>query len=405
MLKVIKTPKDYEEALAALAELTAIDPKPGSDDATRLELLALLVEDYETRTYPPAKPSPLEAIRFRMEQMGLTQKDLVPFIGSRSKVSEMLSGKRRLTLGMIRSLNRGLGIPAEVLLQQEQAAVLETTDIEWVKFPLRQMAKRGWIQPQPSVLREQAEELMQTFFNPIGGPSRAVALYRQTSHVRSSRPMDRHALVAWTARVLILASRSENLAPYKPQTVTLDFLRELAKLSWSDRGPLIAAEFLAKHGIVLVVEAHLPRTHLDGAALTLPDGRPVVALTLRYDRLDNFWFTLLHELAHVGRHLEAALEQQQMYLDDLDSTADSDSREREADELAGEALIPHEAWSASAARFLRSPDAAKQLAHALRIHPAIVAGQMRREAGNYRILGNLVGQGRVRCLFPDVRWS
>ena len=84
----------------------------------------------------------------------------------------------------------------------------------------------------------------------------------------------------------------------------MDFLTQVARLSWSDDGPRAAQEFLAQHGIPLVIERHLPRTYLDGAALRLGDGRPVVALTLRYDRIDGFWFCLLHELAHVGRHLD-----------------------------------------------------------------------------------------------------
>src|SRR5690606_14457409 len=106
-------------------------------------------------------------------------------------------------------------------------------------------------------------------------------------------------------RVATLALR-ETLPAYKPETVTVDFLRTLARFSYLDSGPLLAKEFLNKNGIHLVCEAHLPKTHLDGAALRLPDGSPVVALTLRYDRLDNFWFTLFHELAHVGLHLYKA---------------------------------------------------------------------------------------------------
>ena len=92
--------------------------------------------------------------------------------------------------------------------------------------------------------------------------------------------------------------------PYEPGTVTLEFLRQIARLSWSEEGPRLAKEFLAKQGIPLVVVPHLPKTYLDGAALRLGDGRPVIGLTLRYDRIDNFWFCLLHELAHVGRHMD-----------------------------------------------------------------------------------------------------
>ena len=99
-----------------------------------------------------------------------------------------------------------------------------------------------------------------------------------------------------------------------------------------------AREFLAGHGIALRVERHLPKTHLDGAALRLPGKPPVIGLTLRHDRIDNFWFCLLHELAHLGRHLDGRAEG---FVDDLDLPGD-DAREAEADEWAQEALIPRD---------------------------------------------------------------
>src|SRR6266849_10877980 len=96
MLKVIKTEEEYESALAEINALIDRDPDPGTPEADRLELLTLLVENYESHTFPKRVPEPLEAIRFRMEQQNLKQRDLVPYIGSPSKVSEVLSGKRRL---------------------------------------------------------------------------------------------------------------------------------------------------------------------------------------------------------------------------------------------------------------------------------------------------------------------
>ena len=114
--KVIKNEAEYEAALAYVAEL--MDAAPGSPEEQDLELFALLVEQYEREHYPIALPDPVEAILFRMEQGGLTRKDLVPYIGSPGKVSEVLNRKRLLSLTMIRALHAGLGIPAEVLLQQ-----------------------------------------------------------------------------------------------------------------------------------------------------------------------------------------------------------------------------------------------------------------------------------------------
>jgi HTH-type transcriptional regulator/antitoxin HigA len=117
MNKLIKTSKEHETALGRLEELLLRNPVPDSEDANELELLALLIKAYEDKNIVIDPPTPIEAIRFRMEQAGLTQKDLVPLIGTKSRVSEVLAGKRPLTLAMARKLHKGLGIPAEILLE------------------------------------------------------------------------------------------------------------------------------------------------------------------------------------------------------------------------------------------------------------------------------------------------
>jgi len=114
---IIKTDEQYEEALAVVEELMDSDPEPGTGDADKLELLILLISNYEKEHFLMEMPDPIEAIKFRMEQQQLSQKDLIPFIGSRSRVSEVLNRKRPLTLKMIRTLHKGLGIPADVLIQ------------------------------------------------------------------------------------------------------------------------------------------------------------------------------------------------------------------------------------------------------------------------------------------------
>lgn len=118
-IKLIKTEEDYKEALKLADEL--FDAKADTPDGDKLELIVTLIEIYEKEHFPIDNPSPLEAIKFRMDQMGLLPKDLVPFIGSKSKVSEILSGKRTLSLNMIRQLSTGLDIPVEVLIQPYDA--------------------------------------------------------------------------------------------------------------------------------------------------------------------------------------------------------------------------------------------------------------------------------------------
>ena len=114
--RMIKTDEDYETALARVEQI--FSARPGTPTGDELELLLLLIENYEDQAFPMELPDPVAAIRFRMEQQDLVPKDLVPFIGSKSKVSEVLAGKRSLSLSMIRKLTVGLGIPAVVLLQE-----------------------------------------------------------------------------------------------------------------------------------------------------------------------------------------------------------------------------------------------------------------------------------------------
>ena len=117
-IKVIKTEEDYNEALKLIEELMNGDPEEDSEEGEKLDLLATLVQDYESKLFPESLPDPIDAILFRMEQQNLKPIDLVPYIGSRSKVSEVLSRKRTLTLSMMRALEAGLGIPAKVLLKK-----------------------------------------------------------------------------------------------------------------------------------------------------------------------------------------------------------------------------------------------------------------------------------------------
>jgi HTH-type transcriptional regulator/antitoxin HigA len=113
--RVIKTQAQYEATLARIEEI--FDARPGTAKGDELELLLLLVETYEDAAYPIDLPDPIAALRFRMEQEGLKPKDLIPYIGSKSKVSEVLNGQRPLSLTMIRKLVTGLRLPAEVALQ------------------------------------------------------------------------------------------------------------------------------------------------------------------------------------------------------------------------------------------------------------------------------------------------
>jgi HTH-type transcriptional regulator / antitoxin HigA len=117
-LKPIRTKADYEKALSDAEHLWGA--KSGTSAGDRLDVLATLIDAYEAEHYPMDPPDPVEAIKFRMEQLGLSRKDLEPFIGTRTRVAEVLNRKRSLSIGMIRRLHKHLGISADVLIQPSQ---------------------------------------------------------------------------------------------------------------------------------------------------------------------------------------------------------------------------------------------------------------------------------------------
>ncbi|MFT7670469.1 MAG: HTH-type transcriptional regulator/antitoxin HigA [Planctomycetota bacterium] len=402
MKKLVKTEEEYDDALGRIGELMSAGR--GTPEGDELELLATLVELYEKKHWAIAPPNPIEAIKFRMEQQGLSRRDLVPYIGSANRVSEILNGKRSLSLKMIQRLHEGLGIPADSLLAfQEAPNLMETgpvADVE--RYPFSEMVKRGWFPTfRESKAKSNAESLLAELLAHLHPSQAEPALLRQ--HVRSGSTMNPYALNAWLARASMIAEGMD-LRPYLSGTINRQFMQRLVGLSLLDEGPRLAAELLAQNGIAMIALTHLPKTHLDGAALMTSSGRPVVAVTLRHDRLDNFWFTLCHELAHISRHLEKS-NKHDIFVDDLRS--DGDKLEVEADSTAAAWLIPQRAWNAADLPANPTASGAIQLAEELRIHPAIVAGRVRRETKNYRLLARLVGSKKVRCLFDglDSGWS
>lgn len=394
-IRPIRSEEDYEAACARIREL--MGAQRNTPEGDELDVLADLVEHYEDKHFPIGMPTAVDAIEFRMDQSGLTRRDLIPLIGSRQKVSEVLAGKRDITISMARALHKHLGIPADVLLQKRGAEFdVALDEIEPRRFPLKEMAKRGWI-PQKQDLIDRAEELLRGLIDQAGGPQVAtLPLFRKNSNRRINAKTDPYALRAWCWRILALANKNTPQASYKPGAVTKYFMREVAQLSVYEDGPRRAQAYLAKQGIALAIERHLPRTHLDGAALCFRDGRPVIGLTLRYDRIDNFWFSLMHELAHVSLHLDC--DENELFIDDLSLTG-GDLLEEEADRAARDALIPPKFWASSSVRDRATVLAVYDLARETGVHPAVIAGRVRHERGNYRLLSQLVGSGEVRRQF------
>lgn len=394
-IKVIRNDEEHREAITRLDELMILDPAPETPEDEELRLLALVIDDYEKDRWPVDPVSPIDAISFRMEQMGLKQKDLVPYIGSAGKVSEVLSGKRSLTTDMIRALHARLEIPLHSLVMEEPSSYQTDMSKDPDNYPLKEMKKRGWIDIPRKASREITRKILQDFLAPLQAQPTG-ALARKTQHVRAGKASDPYALEAWTAAVLRKGTTVDVNAGFPWKELDTTFLGKVVRLSSREDGISQVARVLGEHGIRFTVLEHLPRTYLDGATI-IPEGEsPIVCLTLRHDRVDNFWFTLVHELAHVVLHHGKGLS---VFYDNLEVTDNIDVLEKEADEAAGEALVPRWAWERSGLQSSHSTRAVELLAEEIGVAPEVVAGKVRRETGKYNILTSLVGKGEARKFF------
>lgn len=380
-VKPIRSQKEHEEALEAAGRL--ID-RTDEKSVNRLLVYDALIEQWERRRFHLEAPTPADAIRFRMDQLGLQRRDLIPYFGTKSRVSEVLSGQRQPTVDQIRALKRHLGIPADALIgaaRHEPVQRPSTASAAAVRR-LRELGVLKSREPVEALVSRAAQI----------APA-AVAMLRKTRTDRTNAKTDMGALEAWCAAVLVRAEKEAVPTKRVKKRIRLTG-RALAKLSALPDGPARAREFLRDAGVVLVVLEHLPGTYLDGAAICRGDGAPVIAMTLRHDRIDNFWFTLLHEFAHVCCHLGGDT---RVIVDDLEVSS-SEAIETEADEFAREALIPPGIWAKCASREMGSDDI-EGVAREAGVHPAVVAGRWRWENGDYRRFSKLLGHGEMRKHF------
>jgi HTH-type transcriptional regulator/antitoxin HigA len=203
-------------------------------------------------------------------------------------------------------------------------------------------------------------------------------------------------LHAWRARVTARAREAFQQVEDVHEPLELKWMPELVRLSREPDGPLRARKMLADRGIVLVVESQVPGLKIDGAAFIV-DSRPVIGMTVRTDTVDNFWYTLMHELAHVTLHYSTGLAVG--FYDQTDQETSVDEQEEEANRFASNLLIPEERWRRSTARIAKSAPVIERFANELGIHPAIVFGRIRKERGDWALFANKIGRNTVRKLF------
>jgi HTH-type transcriptional regulator/antitoxin HigA len=273
-------------------------------------------------------------------------------------------------------------------LQDQWLPSFEMTQAEAQKV-LKHARLNGWLDRNDQSDENGLIQLKRTVAEHVGE-------YGTPSLLRTGLNVEDHSedwlLLAWKAQVTRKAIPSIQQAKIKFEPLDLSWLKKLVCLSADENGPLQAKSLLADHGIFLVAEPQIAGMNVDGAAF-LVDRDPVIGLTLRHDRLDNFWFTLLHEIAHVILHYRTGLASG--FFDNIESPS-VDEFEKEADSFASNLLIPEELWSRSPARISKSVDPIERFAQQLGIASAIVFGRLRKERNNYSLFSDKIGSGKVR---------
>lgn len=387
-IKPIKTRDDYDAALVRLEELMAARPEQQTDERKQLEILVELIEQYEEQNVPRLDFDAVDAIEFRLEQLGLNDSDLIPYLGSASRVSEILNRKRQLTVDMIRDLSNGLGIPEKQLLQQKQEDYKIPTPV------FKQMLRRGYFKDGEG----EKSSVLERFFSGVN--LTPLTLFRK-SKFRVSSKDDRYIAIAWSTKIIQEASKSVLRNNYT-KCIDLEYMRSLVKYSKDEKnGPKKAIEKLKDDGIIVVIEPALTGAKIDGICILENKANPIIGLSLRYDRLDYFWFTLMHEIAHISLHIDTDITH---IYDNMDERSNDYEIEREADKLASEALVDSAKWVTSVARIMPSPLAASALAEELGVHVAIVAGKYRYESGDWKHLAKFARQYTIRDKFKGIDW-
>jgi len=411
--KIVKSQiENFQQSLdllsSASSEVENVHPKilKAQNDAINYKLNELIAEVREYEDLKSGKivvtevndlnELPIALIKARIAN-GLTQAELADKLEMKEQQVQRYEADKYESASL-RTLQKVAQILNIRLNADVQIMDVQAPDIYNVKqYPFKQMFQRQWFPNFMGSLNDavkKSPELIANLYHLAGIKNTQIAFNRKS--VRSGAVINDFALNIWYARVIIKAREQELTSFFDRRMVTDEWLRNLATLSCEKNGPTLAVLYLRNSGIRVVIEPQLEGTHLDGAALLMDDIYPIIAVTLRYDRLDNFWFVLFHELAHVILHLG---NQYNMIFDDLDTNIEG--IEKEADNYALNAAIPDKVWKRSLVRFSPSPETIINQARALKVHTALIAGRIRRETGKYFMFNELIGQNEVRNLFTD----
>jgi HTH-type transcriptional regulator / antitoxin HigA len=330
----------------------------------------------------------------------MSQKELAAFVGIHEQQIQRYEAEnyRSASLERLAEIADALSVKISERCELVGFETATATELDsFNSYPISEMYKRGYFEDfagTAAQARKAASSLIPAFFRTANRGFAPVALHRRS--IRFKGPVQEFALAAWEARVVIKAERSRLANQFCVEAISKDWLKNLVSKSVVADGVASVRDYLGGAGIALVIEPHLPGTLLDGAAMLTDSGVYVVALTLRHDRQDNFWFTLLHEIAHLVLHV--GKDQLNSVFDNNDVVASS-TIEEEADNFALNAAIDPLVWPSLVSRFTRTERAVLGDASRLGVGQAIVAGRIRREANDYTLLSGLVGSGEVRKYF------
>lgn len=219
-------------------------------------------------------------------------------------------------------------------------------------------------------------------------PSKQPTLFRKTAKA------DESLLTIWQTRARARAEYRCLVGEYPAFAgLTKDDLRRLARLSVDPEVVLQLPSILAEFGIIIVFVYALPGMSADGAVFHLRTGHPVIAMSLRFPRLDYFWFTLLHELAHLVLHNDQLKEP---VFFDVEAAEDGDRIEKAANRLAKDSIVDRESWRNCAPKYDNSDHALRTYAAEQGVHPSLVAGLLRKESGNYKRYSSIINEHDIR---------
>jgi HTH-type transcriptional regulator/antitoxin HigA len=299
---------------------------------------------------------------------------------------------RSISLGNLIRIARTLGVRLTAdlssLFQEQWLPSYEMSQAEAQKI-LKHARAQGWLDRADQSDENGLSQLKRTVAEHVGE-------YGTPSLLRTGLNVENHSgdwlLLAWKAQVTRRALSVLRYGKIKYRSIDVSWLKALVTLSAKEDGPSRALSMLAEHGIVVIAEPQIAGMNVDGAAFVVDD-IAIIGLTLRHDRLDNFWYTILHELAHVILHYRTGLTSG--FFDNVDDPL-IDELEQEADEFASNLLIPEELWARSPARIAKSAEPIERFAEQLGIAPAIVFGRVRMERNDYTLFSDKIGRGQVR---------